>query len=227
MPPNPSKRRPPPAKHPLPPPQGRGKKGPEHPPPPLRLRTLNTSYLFRIRDLASLSVTPGSMPSCAPTPTKPGSSGEARMTSPLSLLASSTLTTTPPPLDMHRLPLVVARVARQKKKGRPPPPNKLRVRRLPQLRRGRPHSLVPNEHFVPPPVACRSSRRPRHSCHLPRHGCSRPSPIQLPPAPRFLGHGQPPRFNLTNCHRQGHSSCIIRPLLRRSHKGPKPVIPGW
>jgi len=115
-----------PARFPL----GRVKKGPEHPPLHLQpqLRTLNTSYLSTIRDLARRSATRRSTPSDTPTPTKPVSSGRAGTTLTLSQPPTSTLTMSSPP-PIHRLPPAQARAAGARTKVcSPPHPNKLRVR---------------------------------------------------------------------------------------------------
>jgi len=155
---SPSRRRPPPAKPPsfpplqqVPPPLGRGRKRPKHPPPTLRLRTLNTSDYSTIPDLARLSVILGSTSSCTPTHTKPESSEGALMTSPLSPLATSTQTTPPPPPPaMHMLPLVLARAVRQRSLRKHPPLNKLRARRPLRLKRDRQTSQVPNDGLLLP-----------------------------------------------------------------------------
>ena len=133
----------PPNPHPL----GRGRKGPEHAPPPrqLRLRTQNTSYLSTIRDLARRSETPRSTPSSSPTPSKPASSEEGGTTLPPSRPATSTPTTCSPP-PTRKLPQDPDQVARARTKLRSLLPlNKLRAWLPPQIRRGLHPSQVPND----------------------------------------------------------------------------------
>jgi len=127
--------------------QGRAKKGPVHHPhlPQPRLTTLNTSYHSTTRDLARRSATPKDTPGSTHTHTKPGNSGEGHTTWPASPQATSTLTSTPPPLT-HRLPPAQARAAKAKAKvGSLFPSNLLRVRRPLLLKRGLFPFLVPND----------------------------------------------------------------------------------
>ena len=113
--------------------------------PQLWLTTLNTSYHSTIRDLARRSVTQSSTPGSTHTHTKPGNSGEGHTTWPPSPQATSTLTSTRPPLT-RKLVLAQALAARAKAKlGSLIPPNLLRVVRALLLKRGLPPFQVPND----------------------------------------------------------------------------------
>jgi len=130
-----------------PPHRRRANKGPMHHPhlPQLRLTILNTSYHSTIRGLARRSVTLRSTPSSTHTHTKPGNSGGGHTTWPPSPQATSTLTSTPPPLT-RKLPPAQARAARAKAKlGSLLPRNLLRVRRPLLSKRGLPPFQVPND----------------------------------------------------------------------------------
>jgi len=134
-----------------PPPLGRASKGPKRQPhrPPLRLRTLNTSYHFTTPSLARLSATPRSTLGCSPTATRPANTGEVHMICPLSPPATSTLTIIPH-LPMLKQPLAQARAVRTKRKSASnPPPSKLRVQSPLLIRRGLPPSQVPNVDSLP------------------------------------------------------------------------------
>ena len=102
-----------------------------------------------IRGVARHSVTPRSTPGSTHTYTKPGNTGGGHMTWPPSPQATSTLTSTPPPLTRW-LPPAQARAARAKAKlGSLLPHNLLRVQRLLLLKRGRPPFQVPNDASLP------------------------------------------------------------------------------
>jgi len=128
----------------------RGSRRSEHPQyqPPLRLRTLHTSYHCTTLSLARLLGIPRSMLGCTPTATRQVNTGDVHSPWPLSPLATYILTTTTPPPTL-KLPLFPARTARTRNESASsPPPNKLRVRSPLLLQCGLPSSGMLNVAFL-------------------------------------------------------------------------------
>jgi len=214
---------------PAPLPQGRARKGPEHPPPlpQLRLRILNTSSYSTIRVLARPSVTPRSTPPFSPTPMKPENSGRGGPTSTPSPPATSTPTMCSPP-PRRKLPLAQARAPSPRTKlGSCLPRNTLRAPWPLLLKRGPQPSQAPNDisWLLARPV------RPTQTLALSplpfltslRASFATLSAYSLSASPLLLT----PWCHLPNRYRQSHSSRVVRLLLRFPHQGTQPVVPGW